>query len=76
MKSKTCKLTEGFRVAFECRCVQAAEMVIESGESEGGPDNVHTGSDQWLFVVQGTGVAIVEKSRRQLAKGSLLLIER
>lgn len=27
MKSKTCKLTEGFRIAFEHRGVQAAEMV-------------------------------------------------
>jgi mannose-6-phosphate isomerase-like protein (cupin superfamily) len=76
MKSKTCKLTEGFRIAFECRGVQAAEMVIAPGEREGGPENFHAGADQWLFVVAGTGLAIVERSRRKLVAGSLLLIER
>jgi len=76
MRSKTCKLTEGFRIAFECRGVQAAEMVIPPGEREGGPDNRHLGADQWLFVVQGAGLAIVEGARRKLVAGSLLLIER
>lgn len=76
MRSKTCTLTDGFRIAFEHRGVQAAEMVIAPGESEGGTGNPHDGADQWLFVVEGTGVAIVERARRQLQRGSLLLIER
>ena len=42
----------------------------------GGPDNRHHGADQWLFVISGTGLAIVEGSRRALRKGSLLLVER
>jgi len=75
VRSKTCKLTEGFRVAFAHRGVQAAEMVIAPGESEGGPENFHRHSDQWLFVLGGTGLAIVEGKRRQLRKGSLLLVE-
>ena len=39
MKSKTCKLTEGFRIAFDHAGLQAAEMVIAPGHKEGGPDN-------------------------------------
>ena len=76
MKSKTCRLTEGFRIAFDHRGVQAAEMVIAVGEKEGGPENRHRGSDQWLFVVDGTGLAIVEGARRRLRRGSLVLIAR
>lgn len=76
MRSKTCKLTEGFRIAFDHRSVQAAEMVIAPGDKEGGTDNRHRGTDQWLFVVDGNGMAIVEGSRRLLRAGSLLLIER
>ena len=76
MKLKHCKLTEGFRVAFEHGEVQAAEMVIAPGDKEGGPENRHQGADQWLFVVDGTGTAIVEGSRRRLRRGSLLLIEK
>ena len=38
---------------------QAAEMLIQPGESEGGPDNTHPKSDQWLFVLEGTGTAVI-----------------
>jgi mannose-6-phosphate isomerase-like protein (cupin superfamily) len=72
---------KGFRVAFDVRQVQAAEMVIAPGDSEGGPDNRHRGADQWLFVVDGTGVAHVEdaagrRRRVDLEPGTLLVVER
>jgi mannose-6-phosphate isomerase-like protein (cupin superfamily) len=51
-------------------------MTLPPGESEGGPDNRHRGSDQWLFVVSGKGVAIVDKQRVRLQAGGVLLIER
>ena len=80
MRSKRLKFKEGFRVAFEVRKAQAAEMVIPPGESEGGPGNRHRGADQWLFVVEGRGQAIVEtggrKRRVALGPGTLLVIER
>ncbi len=76
MKHKRFRFGKGFRVAFAVRKVQAAEMVIAPGDSEGGPDNRHRGADQWLFVVSGTGVAVVEGSRQPLAAGSLICIER
>ena len=76
MRSKHLRFGKGFRPAFAQRGVQAAEMVIPPGDGEGGPDNVHRGADQWVYVVSGTGMAIVEGVRRPLKAGSLLLIER
>ena len=40
-----------------------------------GLKNFHRHSDQWLFVLAGAGLAIVEGKRRPLRNGSLLLIE-
>jgi mannose-6-phosphate isomerase-like protein (cupin superfamily) len=76
MKYKALRFGKGFRVAFDVRRAQAAEMVIAPGDSEGGPDNRHRGADQWLYVVAGTGMAIVEGRRKALKAGSLLVIER
>lgn len=55
---------------------QAAVMVLPPGESTGGPDNVHPGSDQWLYVVSGEGSATIEGQIHIIRPGSLLLIER
>lgn len=76
MHSKILTFDEGFRVAFDVREAQAAEMVIAPGDSEGGPDNRHRGADQWLFVLSGSGVATVEGRRVPLEAGALLVIER
>jgi len=76
MRSKSLRFGEGFRVAFSVRKAQAAEMVIAPGDSEGDPDNYHRGADQWLYIVAGTGVAIVEGRRTALKAGKLLVIER
>jgi len=51
-------------------------MTLGPGENEGGPDNRHGGADQWLYVVSGTGVAIVNGDRVQLREGTLVLIQR
>ena len=51
-------------------------MVIAPGKSEGDPGNLHRGADQWLFVVAGHGVALVNGKRHTLGEHSLLLIER
>ena len=80
MRSKKLRFGEGFRVAFEVRRAQCAEMVLAPGDSEGGDDNRHRGADQWLYVVNGRGVAIVEtegrKRRIPLEPGRLLVIEK
>jgi mannose-6-phosphate isomerase-like protein (cupin superfamily) len=75
MKSTTLRFGKGFRVALTNRRTQAAEMVIEPGDSEGGPANRHRGADQWLFVMSGTGVARIKGRRHRLKAGALVLIE-
>lgn len=50
-------------------------MVIEPGDSEGGPTNRHRGADQWLFVVSGTGQARIAGRAYRLREGMLMLIE-
>jgi mannose-6-phosphate isomerase-like protein (cupin superfamily) len=76
MKRKTLRFGKGFRVAVGNRRAQAAEMVIEPGDCEGGPDNRHRDADQWLFVVSGRGAAIVKGRRVRLREGTVLLIEK
>jgi mannose-6-phosphate isomerase-like protein (cupin superfamily) len=76
MHRKSLRFGKGFRVAFDVRRAQAAEMVLAPGDSEGGPDNFHRGADQWLYVVSGSGVATVEGRRVPLKAGTLLVIER
>jgi mannose-6-phosphate isomerase-like protein (cupin superfamily) len=66
----------GFRVAMTVGGVQAAEMVIMPGGQEGGPDNRHRGADQWLYVISGKGLAIVEDAEHTLKAGSLIVIKR
>jgi mannose-6-phosphate isomerase-like protein (cupin superfamily) len=73
---KQLRFGKGFAVALRNRRAQAASMVLAPGDSEGGPDNRHRGSDQWLYVLSGTGEAIVGGRRRGLRAGTLLLIER
>ena len=51
-------------------------MKLSPGQSEGGGDNRHRGADQWLFVVSGTGRAIINRRGYRLKAGTLLLIER
>ena len=51
-------------------------MVIAPGDFEGGPGNRHRGADQWLFVLDGRGVATVNGHRHALRSGTLVLIER
>jgi mannose-6-phosphate isomerase-like protein (cupin superfamily) len=51
-------------------------MVLAPGEAEGGAGNRHRGADQWLYVVSGSGQAIVDGRRQALRRGTLLLIER
>jgi mannose-6-phosphate isomerase-like protein (cupin superfamily) len=76
MRHRTLRFGRGFRVVFTEGRAQAAEMVLAPGRSEGGPDNRHRGADQWLFVVAGRGVAIVEGEPVRLGPGTLLLIRR
>ncbi|RZA29144.1 MAG: cupin domain-containing protein [Lysobacteraceae bacterium] len=74
MKQEFFRFGRGFRLGPTLGQVQAAQMVLEPGDSEGGSQNRHRGADQWLFVVEGAGLAIVEDRRLRLKPGSLLVI--
>jgi mannose-6-phosphate isomerase-like protein (cupin superfamily) len=54
---------------------QAAQMTLSPGQSTGGPDNRHPDSDQWLYVVSGSGRATVDGEGVRFEAGELLVIE-
>ena len=76
MQHKHLRFGHGFRVVLGDAHSQATQMTLAPGDTEGGPDNRHQGADQWLFVVSGTGVAVVEGERVELREGTLVLIGR
>lgn len=76
MKQAHLRFGKGFKVSIGNGRSQAAQMVLNPRESEGGADNQHGWADQWLFVVSGTGTAVVDGRRIPLRPGSLVLIER
>jgi mannose-6-phosphate isomerase-like protein (cupin superfamily) len=70
-----------FKVLMSTQSAQCAKMTLKSGGcSDDEPRNEHPGSEQWLFVVSGTGEAIAKngetRQRMRLAANSLLLIEK
>lgn len=68
---------KGFRLLTGTERAQAATMALPpgGGGSTGGPNNRHEGSDQWLYVLSGSGKAVVEGEEREFGEGALLLIE-
>ena len=76
MQHKHLQFGHGFRVVLGNKHSQAAQMTLNPGETEGGPDNRHLGADQWLFVVNGAGEALVNGKRVELREGVIVLIER
>jgi mannose-6-phosphate isomerase-like protein (cupin superfamily) len=75
MKSDQLSFRPGFRLSVGNVHSQAAVMVLPAGGREGGPDNNHQGADQWLFVVEGTGAAIINGHKTILKTGMMVLIE-
>ena len=71
-----------FDVLFETRELQAAKMTLRpGGVSDEEPSNEHRQSEQWLFVIEGTGELTIGKTRKSLRRvkiqrHSLVLIEK
>ena len=63
MQHKHLQFHRGFRVVLCDVQSQAAQMTHAPGTTEGGPAYWHKGADQWLNVLSGKGVAIVEGER-------------
>jgi mannose-6-phosphate isomerase-like protein (cupin superfamily) len=75
MKTFTLDFDSDFKVLHSTKRSQAAVMVLKAGESTGDDDNKHENSDQWLYVLQGTGSAEINGNEVDLVPGTLLLIE-
>ena len=65
-----------FKHLVRTSSAQAATMVLQPGKDTGEPENEHPRSEQWLFVVSGSGQALVNKQKVSISEGSLLLIEK
>jgi mannose-6-phosphate isomerase-like protein (cupin superfamily) len=79
---KTGKKRGKFNLLANTRQLQGAMMTLRpGGTSDDEPSNEHSGSEQWLFVISGSGEAKTGKRRGQLRRvkldtGSLLIIEK
>ena len=79
---KTGKKRGKFDLLASTRALQAAMMTLKPGSaSDEEPSNEHSASEQWLFVISGTGEARIGKRRGQLRTvkleaNSLLIIEK
>jgi mannose-6-phosphate isomerase-like protein (cupin superfamily) len=79
---KTGKKRGKFDLLANTRELQAAVMTLKPGSaSDDEPSNEHTRSEQWLFVISGSGEVRIGKRRNQLRRvkleaNSLLIIEK
>ena len=79
---KTAKKCNKFNLLTNTREAQAAMMTLKpGGTSDEEPSNEHSGSEQWLYVISGSGEVKIGKRRGQLRRvkieiGSLLIIEK
>jgi len=64
-----------WKILAETPRTQAALMTIEAGGTVGDADHRHPTTDQWLYVLDGHGEAIIDEKMVPLAPGTLLLIE-
>lgn len=51
-------------------------MVLRPGQSTGPPDNEHPHSEQWLFVISGSGLVRANRRRVSIRENSLVPIEK
>ena len=75
MQTARTRFNTDFSVLIGNANSQAAVMVLEPGTTEGSAENRHRGADQWLVVMDGLGVVIIEGTTSELAYGVVILIE-
>jgi len=79
---QTDRNSKNFVVVANTDRLQATMMTLRGkNASDDEPSNEHANSEQWLFVISGTGTATVIPAHRRrrtikLRPGSLLVIER
>lgn len=64
-----------FKIVGGTKRSQVAVMVLFPGETSTYEDIEDVWSDQWLYIISGSGWARVEDSEIKLSRGSMLLIE-
>jgi mannose-6-phosphate isomerase-like protein (cupin superfamily) len=70
---KTGKLKGEFDLIGKSRSVQAGMVTLKpGGTSSDEPENEHRRSEQWLFVLSGTGEATIGKRRSSLRRVKLV----
>src|SRR2546423_1128468 len=75
--TNTSNIRSFFKVLTSTASAQVAMMTLRPGQSSSEePENEHPKCEQWLFVIEGSGQAIVSERKVTLKKGSLLLIEK
>jgi mannose-6-phosphate isomerase-like protein (cupin superfamily) len=65
---------ETFKVLHSTADAQAAIMTLRPGQDTGEVQNEHPKAEQWLYVISGSGQAIVGGKRRAVKDRSLMLI--
>ena len=66
-----------FKVLHGTSDAQIAMMTLKPGQSTADePVNEHPRCEQWMFIISGSGRAIVEKRRVTLKANSLLVIDK
>jgi mannose-6-phosphate isomerase-like protein (cupin superfamily) len=77
MKLVHASATRGaFKILAQTRSAQLAVMTLPPGGTSGEVGNEHPRCEQWLWVLQGAGHAIINGRRVRLRQHSLLLIEK
>jgi mannose-6-phosphate isomerase-like protein (cupin superfamily) len=68
---------EAFAVLLHTRAAQAATMTLAPGKASNEDSaNEHAWSEQWMYVVAGTGTARVGRRTYRLREGSLVVISK
>lgn len=65
-----------FRVLHSSGSAQAAIMRLNHGQTTGELENEHPNSEQWLFVISGSGIVRGLKRTISVRRHSLVLIEK
>jgi mannose-6-phosphate isomerase-like protein (cupin superfamily) len=67
--------SSGFDTLAHTDYSQGATLVVQPQTKTGGPDNRHTDSDQWIYVIAGAGRAVIAGREAHLDPGTILLID-
>ena len=65
-----------FKPLLNTPTLQAASMTLRPGQVSGEFGDEHPKSEQWLYVISGSGAAIGKKTRVAIKEGSLIVIRR